>query len=248
MVNLKLGDCLEKMSEIPDGSVDMILADLPYGTSRNTWDVQIPMRPLWRQIERVIKKNGAIILHAQGMFTADLMTGNRKLWRYNMVWQKTQPTGFLNANRMPLRAHEDICVFYKAPPIYHPQKTFGHVRKVSTAEHKRGSKKSTDYGDYGLTTYDSTERYPTSVLRFPTDKQKSAVHSTQKPVALEQWLIRSYTEPGDTILDVCMGSGTTGVAAVSTGRSFIGIEIDPEYYAIATKRIQDAEELYGGEE
>ena len=140
MYSLLFGNCLDKMQEIPDESMDMILADLPYGTSRNTWDVQIPMKPLWEQIERVIKKHGAIVLHAQGMFTADLMQSNRKLWRYNLVWQKTQPTGFLNANRMPMRAHEDICVFYKAPPVYNPQKTYGHERKVSTAEHKRGSR------------------------------------------------------------------------------------------------------------
>ena len=245
MYSLLFGNCLDKMQEIPDESMDMILADLPYGTSRNTWDVQIPMNPLWEQIERVIKKHGAIVLHAQGMFTADLMQSNRKLWRYNLVWQKTQPTGFLNANRMPMRAHEDICVFYKAPPVYNPQKTYGHERKVSTAEHKRGSRKSTDYGDYKLTSYDSTERYPTSVLRFATDKQKSAVHSTQKPVALEEWLIKSYTQPGQIVLDMCMGSGSTGVAAISTGRSFIGIEIEPAYYAIATRRIMEAEEMYG---
>ena len=245
MYSLLFGNCLDKMQEIPDESMDMILADLPYGTSRNTWDVQIPMKPLWEQIERVIKKHGAIVLHAQGMFTADLMQSNRKLWRYNLVWQKTQPTGFLNANRMPMRAHEDICVFYKAPPVYNPQKTYGHERKVSTAEHKRGSRKSTDYGDYKLTSYDSTERYPTSVLRFATDKQKSAVHSTQKPVALEEWLIKSYTQPGQIVLDMCMGSGSTGVAAISTGRSFVGIEIEPAYYAIATRRIMEAEEMYG---
>lgn len=168
-------DCLIGMKGIADKSIDMILCDLPYGqTARNKWDVVIPFDALWAEYKRIIKDCGAIVLFASGMFTANLMQSNPKMWRYNLVWQKTTPTGFLNANRMPLRGHEDICVFYKKLPTYNPQKTQGHSRKVSTATHKRFCKKSTNYGDYENRSYDSTERYPTSVLTFQTDKQKKA--------------------------------------------------------------------------
>ena len=239
---LFFGDCLQKMAEIPDGSVDMVLCDPPYEATRNKWDVAIPLDKLWEEIHRVCKQNAVIAFHSGGAYTATLMTSNPKDWRYNLVWHKTTPTGFLNVKKMPLRAHEDICIFYrKSPATYNPQKTYGHARKVSTAGHKRNSKKSTDYGDYGLCGYDSTERYPTSVITFATDKQKGAYHPTQKPVKLEEWLIRTYSNPGDTVLDMCMGSGSTGVAAVNTGRSFIGIEISPEYYAVAAGRISQAE-------
>lgn len=246
---LERGDCLEALRTIPTGSVDMILCDLPYGqTARNKWDTVIPFAPLWDQYGRVIKDNGAIVLFANGMFTADLMQSNRGMWRYNLVWRKTQPTGFLNANRMPLRGHEDICVFYKKPPLYHAQKVTGYPRKVSTAEHKRASLISADYREYIPVSYDSTERYPTSVLTFSKDIQKSALLPTQKPVALLEWLIKAYTLPGETVLDSCMGSGSTGVASMNTGKRFIGIEIDPEYFAAAEKRIRATPFNYGGGE
>ena len=244
---VQLGDCLEVMKTLPGGLVDMVLADPPYQATRNKWDVPLPMDELWKEIHRVCKKNAVIALHSGGMFTAKLMNSNPKDWRYNLVWHKTTPTGFLNANRMPLRAHEDICVFYRKTPVtYHPQKTYGHERKVSTADHHRNSKKSTDYGEHGWISYDSTERYPTSVLTFSTDKQRGAYHSTQKPVKLEEWLIKTYTDRGDVVLDFCMGSGSTGVAAMNTGRSFIGIEINEEYYQIAAKRMKEAGENYSG--
>ena len=235
---LLLGDCVEKMKGLPDGTVDMVLCDPPYLATRNKWDTEIPLDRLWPEIRRVCKDTAVIAIHSGGAYTAKLMLSNEEDWRYNLIWHKTTPTGFLNAKKMPLRAHEDICIFYhKTPVVYNPQKTVGHKRKVSTAYHKRNSKKSTDYGDYGLVSYDSTERYPTSVLTFATDKQRGAYHATQKPVALEEWLIKTYTNPGETVLDVCMGSGTTGVACRNTGRRFIGIEIDPEYYAVAVGRI-----------
>ena len=230
-------DCIDAMRTILAASIDLVLADPPYGCTKNAWDKIIPFDLMWEQLERIIRPNGAIILHAGGMFTADLMRSKPKLWRYNLVWHKTTPTGFLNANRMPLRIHEDICVFYKALPTYNPIKTTGHQRKVSTAANKRNCKATTDYGTYGLSSYDSTERYPVSVLTFATDKQKSAEHGTQKPVALEEWLIRSYSNPGDTVLDFCMGSGSTGVACKNTGRRFIGIEKDPEIFQSAVRRI-----------
>lgn len=232
---LIFGDCLEKMKDIPDKSIDLILTDLPYGvTARNKWDVVIPFDRLWKEYNRIIKDNGAIILFAQGMFTADLMKSNPKMWRYNLIWQKTQPTGFLNANRMPLRTHEDICVFYKKLPTYNPRKTTGHPRKTS----KRGSASSLNYQETGANAYDATERFPTSVWTFKKDIQKSALHPTQKPVALLKELILTYTNEGDTVLDSCMGSGSTGIACIETERNFIGIENDKQYFNIAAKRLE----------
>lgn len=250
MENIKLlhGDCLELMEDIQGKSIDMILCDLPYGqTARNKWDTVIPFETLWKAYKRIIKDNGAIILFANGMFTADLMQSNRKMWRYNLIWEKTQPTGFLNAKRMPLRAHEDICVFYKKPPVYNPQKTKEHKRKVSKAESKINCKQSTNYGEYKNFTYDSTERYPRSVLKYAKDIQKGALHPTQKPVKLLQFLIKTYTNPGEIILDNCMGSGSTGVACLHTGRRFIGMELDPEHYNTAVQRIEQEKQNIGME-
>lgn len=239
MYKLLQGDCLELMKNIPDKSINMILCDLPYGcTARNKWDVIIPFEPLWEQYKRVIKDNGAIVLFGSGMFTAELMISNKTMWRYNLIWEKTQPTGFLNAKKMPLRNHEDICVFYNNLPTYNPQKTTGHVRKVSKAEHKVGSKNTTDYGEHGLSTYDSTERYPKSVMTFAKDIQKLALHPTQKPIALLEYLIKTYTNEGDLVLDNCMGSGSTGVACLNTNRNFIGMELDEGYFNIAKERIE----------
>lgn len=233
-------DCLHKMQFIDDKSIDAIITDLPYGqTARNKWDSIIPFDDLWDHYERIIKDNGAIILFANGMFTADLMESNKKLWKYNLIWEKTQPTGFLNAKRMPLRSHEDICIFYKKSPTYHPQKTTGHPRKVSKAEHKINCKETTDYREYGLTTYDSTERYPKSVWKFTKDTQKSAYHSTQKPVALIEELIKTYTNPGDIILDSCAGSMTAAIAAINTNRNYICIEKDENIFKVGRKRVYE---------
>lgn len=232
-------DCLEGMKKIDDKSVDAIITDLPYGqTSRNKWDSVIPFKPLWEQYERIIKDNGAIILFANGMFTADLMQSNRKLWKYNLIWEKTQPTRFLNAKKMPLRSHEDICIFYKKLPTYNPQKTTGHPRKVSKAEHKTNCKETTDYGEHGLTTYDSTERYPKSVWTFAKDIQKSALHPTQKPVALIEELIKTYINPGDLVLDPCAGSGSHLLIARENNRKWLGMELTDTYFEIANKRMK----------
>lgn len=233
------GDCLTEMKLIKDKSIDMILCDLPYGqTARNKWDVVIPFDLLWLEYSRIIKNNGVIILFANGMFTADLMNSNKKLWRYNLIWEKTTVTGFLNAKKMPLRCHEDICIFYKKQPIYNPQKTFGNKRKTSKAESKINCINTKNYGKHGLTDYDSTERYPKSILKFKTDKQKSSLHPTQKPVLLLEYLIKTYSNDGDIVLDNAMGSGSTCVACVNTGRKFIGIEINEDYYNIAKERIE----------
>jgi site-specific DNA-methyltransferase (adenine-specific) len=234
-IELVQGDCLEKMKDIPDGSIGAVIADIPYGATACKWDTIIPLEPMWRQLIRITKKNGAIVLFGSQPFTSALVMSNPKMFRYSLVWQKTTPTGHLNAKRMPLRLHEDILVF--GGTVYYPQKTFGNPRKVSTAAHKKNSRMTDNYGVHGLTTYDSTERYPTSVLTFKSDKQRSALHPTQKPVALMEYLIRTYTREGETVLDFAMGSGTTGVACKNAGRNFVGIELDPEYFGIAEKRI-----------
>ena len=235
--NLMLGDCLERMKEIETGTVDMILCDLPYGTTCCSWDAVIPFEPLWKQYERVIKENGAIVLFAAHPFTAVLATSNLKLFRYEWIWEKPAATGFFNAQFQPLRAHENILVFYKAKPTFNPIKTFGHERKTA----KRKDIGSEHYGkQVKIKSYDSTERYPRSVQLFSSDKQKANFHPTQKPVALCEYLIRTYTNEGETVLDNTMGSGTTGVACVNTGRSFIGIEQEQKYFEIAQERIAQA--------
>jgi len=235
-IDLRCGDCLDIMPQL-DTCVDMVLCDMPYGNTRNSWDVPLDLEAIWRQYRRIVKPDGAIVLFGSGRFTAALMNSNPRDWRYNLVWEKTAPTGFLNAKRMPLRAHEDILVFYRKPPKYNPVMSEGK-RKVSTAQHKRNSKSGGSYGQYKAITYDSDKRYPRSVLHFPTDKQKSALHATQKPVALLEYLIRLYTDEGDLILDNCMGSGSTGVAAIRCNRRFLGIEIDTDMYITAARRIQ----------
>lgn len=234
------GDCINILPSIPDGSVDMILADLPYGTTRNKWDSVIDLEELWKQYKRVTKPSAAIILFAQSPFDKSLAMSNFPLYRYEWIWEKTSATGFLNAKRMPMKAHENLLVFYQRLPTYNPQKTINHVRKVSTAHHKRNSKRTTNYNEHGLTTYDSTERYPRDVLRFPNDRQKSAIHSTQKPVALCEYMVRTYTNPGETVLDNVFGSGSVILGALNEGRNAIGIEKDEEYFSAAAERITSA--------
>lgn len=231
------GDCLQVMEGIETASVDLILCDLPYGTTRNKWDSVIDLPSLWKHYERIIKPNGAIVLTAQTPFDKVLAMSNLKLLKYEWIWEKTLATGHLNAKKMPMKAHENVLVFYKALPTYNPQKTTGHARKVSSAAHKVNSKQSTNYNPVGLTSYDSTERYPRSVIKFATDKQKSSLHPTQKPVALMEYLILTYTNPGDLVLDNAAGSGSTLVAAKNLGRQFIGIEKDEHYYEICVERL-----------
>ena len=225
------------MKDIPDKSIDMILCDLPYGTTKNKWDSIIDLDELWNHYNRIIKDNGAIVLTAQTPFDKVLGVSNLKMLKYEWIWEKTSATGHLNAKKMPMKAHENILVFYKKPPTYNPQKTTGHERKVSTAKHKRNSKNSSNYGESSATTYDSTERYPRSVQLFSTDKQKSSLHPTQKPVALFEYLVKTYTNEGDLVLDNCMGSGTTAVACMNTNRNYIGFELDSGYYNLTNERI-----------
>ena len=245
-IQLIHGDCLIEMQNIPDKSIDCILCDLPYGQLNKSnkhaaWDVVIPFEALWEQYKRIIKDNGAIVLFAQGMFTAQLMMSNPKMWRYNLIWQKGgRCSGFLNAKRQPLREHEDICVFYKKQPTYNPQmvKCLPHQRN-----HSRGKmeKEQTNrcYGKFGKAVDIITNlKYPKSILNFK--RPHPQVHPTEKPVALLEYLIKTYTNEGDTVLDNCMGSGSCGVAAVNTNRKFIGIELDENYYNIAKQRIDEA--------
>lgn len=236
------GDCLEVMKSIPNGSIDMILCDLPYGTTRCQWDCAIPLDKLWGQYKRIIKYNGAIVLFSTQPFTSELILSNRSMYKYEWIWHKTQPTGFLNAKKMPLRAHENIEVFYKGPPVYNPQFTHGHKRKTAVNRYERGSDGNGIYGhEHRNTEYDSTDRYPVDVQKFGTGDKTKRLHVTQKPVSLLEYLICTYTRPGEVVLDNCMGSGSTGVACLNTGRDFIGIELDPNYYQIAKARIEEHE-------
>jgi len=235
-IELMHGDCLELMSSIPDGSVDMVLADPPYGTTACKWDTVIDLVSLWDHYKRVCKSTAAILLFAQTPFDKVLGCSNLPWLRYEWIWEKTHATGFLNSKKMPMKAHENILVFYNKLPTYIPQKTTGHLRKTAVKRHD----KAQVYGAQIFTEipYDSTERYPRSVIVFPSDKQRSKLHPTQKPLDLIKWLVSSYSKPGDTVLDNCMGSGTTGVACANLNRSFIGIELDPGYFKIAQKRLQ----------
>jgi DNA modification methylase len=230
VINLMQGDCLERMKEIPDGSVDMVLTDPPYGTTACKWDSIIPLEPMWEQLKRVIKPNGAIVMTAAQPFTTTLIASNMKMFRYDLKWCKTQGTGFYNANRMPLRAHEDVLVFYGKLPTYNPQKTEGKPYRQ-----RRGTASDVYQGKDLHETVSDGGRHPLSWRTFKRDKDK--VHPTQKPVALMEYLIKTYTNEGDTVLDFTMGSGSTGVAAKNLNRSFIGIELDPEYFDIAKQRI-----------
>lgn len=240
-VILQQGDCLERMKSIPDGSVDMILCDLPYGTTANQKDIRIPFEPLWNAYERIVKDDGAIVLFGQGTFFVDLVNSNRKLFRYDLVWDKQLTSGFLNAKRMPLRQHEQIAVFYKKLPIYHPQFTQGKPLHSKGFSYMNKELKNQNYGAFHATDdvrAGCTEKYPTSILPFAKPHPSVALHRTEKPVELLMWLIRTYTNPGDLVLDNCMGSGSTGVACVNTGRRFIGMELDPEYFRAAEERIK----------
>ena len=233
---IKQGDCLELMKDIPNESIDMILCDLPYGVTRCDWDVKIPFEPLWEQYERITKQNGAICLFSQMPFTAELVQSNRKLYRYEWVYEKTRPVGFLNANHMPMKSHETIQVFYKHPPTYNPQMVPGKKRSLGGCV-----RKSACYGDFGVfPKRESTERYPTSIIRASNGHQ-TGFHNTAKPVDLLAYLIRTYTNPGDVVLDNCMGSGSTCVAAIQTGRRYIGFEINSDFFGTAEKRIEQAE-------
>lgn len=241
-MTLMLGDCLERMNEIPDGSVDMVLCDLPYGTTQNKWDSVIPFEPLWAQYRRVTKTNAAIVLTASQPFTSTLVCSNLKMFNYALVWDKVNRyTGALMANIKPLKRHEDILVFYAARPTYNKQFRAGRAYSVTRTGGHGKHTGDANAGDARRGENDGEHHNPCSIIAIKGDnKREHGLHPTQKPVALMEYLIRTYTNEGETVLDNTMGSGTTGVACANTKRKFIGIERDEGYFNIARARIIEA--------
>ncbi len=233
------GDCLEVMKLIDDNSIDMVLCDLPYGTTRCRWDSVIDLPKLWSEYRRIIKANGAIVLTAQTPFDKVLGASNLEMLKYEWIWEKTQATGHLNAKKMPLKAHENILVFYKDLPTYNPQKTNGHKPINSYTKYVKTQNNTELYGEMKqeISGGGETDRYPRSVLLYSSDKQKSCLHPTQKPLALMEYLIATYSNEGETILDNCAGSGTTGLAAKNLNRNYIMIENDEVNYKICIERV-----------
>lgn len=232
---IKQGDCLELMKNIPDKSIDMILCDLPYGTTACKWDNVIPFDPLWQQYKRIIKDNGAVVLFGSQPFTTYLNISNIEDYRYEWLWIKNNQTGFQLANKRPMKKHEIISVFYNKQPTYNPQglKAYGKINKRGSTGDNWSQMRSNSYTQ-------KWTNYPTQILNFPYDKNK--IHPTQKPVALLEYLIKTYTNENETVLDNCMGSGSTGVACINTDRNFIGFELDENYFNIAQDRLRKAED------
>lgn len=240
-----LGKLEDKMELIEDNSVQMIFADFPYNTTNLSWDKNIiDLDKFWKEANRTLKDNGVVVCTCQFPFTALLAMSNLKNLRYDWVWQKTHPTGHLNANKMPMKSHENILIFYNKLPKYNPQKTFGHKRKVSKAVNRdacierRNNTDNIYNNEYvgKVSDYDSTERFPISVQVFASDKQKMTFNKTQKPEALLEYFIKTYTDEGDTVLDPCRGSNTSGVVSDRLNRKYIGIENDKEQFEIGLKR------------
>ena len=252
-ITLLNGDCLKMMKEIPDNSIDMVLCDLPYGTSASSWDKKLPMNDLWNEYKRIIKHNRAIVLFSQQPFTSLLITSNIEMWKYNWIWEKDNGTNFMNSHFCPLKITEDICVFGNGATsfvkngenlIYNPQFSEGKPYSIISGNQKsnsavvRGGKGGRDDVG-GYKTESDGKRYPKNLIKFNRDKDK--LHPTQKPVSLCEYLIQTYTNEGDVVLDNCMGSGTTGIACLNTNRKFIGMELDDTYFEIAKKRIEEAD-------
>jgi len=232
-----LGDCLEIMPNFPDKIFDAIICDLPYGVTKNKIDFVIDLEELWKNYKRIIKTNGVIILFGQDKFTAKVMLSNEKWHRYNLIWNKVLTSGFLNANRMPLRVHEDIMIFYNKPPTYNPQKVKG---KPNHSKGKNKDNKNTNYGYHNFV--DNTDilgdmKHPQSILTFQKPHPSTAIHPTQKSLELLEWLVKSYTNEGDLVLDNCAGSGTTGLACKNLNRNYILIEKEKEFYDVCLKRL-----------
>ena len=238
-IELMQGDCLEKMKDIPDRSIDMILCDLPYGTTACKWDVVIPFAPLWEQYKRIIKPNGAIVLFGSEPFSSFLRCSNLQMYKYDLYWKKEKPTNFFQLKKRFGKSTENILVFYQKQPTYNPQKV-KHEGKLVTNKPKGNhnsivagiNKKVLPYADDGT-------RYPNDILEFRREVLGTTMHPTQKPVALLEYLVKTYTLEGETVLDNTMGSGSTGIACKNLNRNFIGIELDPDYFKIAEKRINE---------
>jgi site-specific DNA-methyltransferase (adenine-specific) len=235
MIDLRLGDCLEVMKTIEDNSIDAIICDLPYGTTDCRWDTVIPFEPLWEQYKRVIKDNGAIVLFGSEPFSTYLRISNIKMYRYDIIWDKVNIGNPMNAKKMPLKSHENISLFYKKLPTYNPQKTDLHIKRtakqynVSDNFAKGNAKK-------GYTS-ELTGKYPKSILKISNYLRRNKLHPTQKPIEVLEWLIKTYSNENDTVLDNTMGSGTTMLACKNLNRNGIGIEKDPQNYAVAVARV-----------
>jgi len=239
-VNLMQGDCLERMKDIPDGAIDMVLADPPYGTTACKWDTVIDLPAMWDQLKRIIKPNGAIVMTASQPFTSALVMSNPKMFKYDWVWKKPKGTGHLNAKRMPMKDKEDILVFYDKQCTYNPVFTKGSPYKSKAGDPSLSTSMTDSYGSYTNKRENNPgRRYPKQVQEFPV-VERDTVHPTQKPVALMEYLIKTYTNEAEIVLDFTMGSGSTGVAAANLGRNFIGIELDSDYFSTAESRINEA--------
>lgn len=227
------------MSKIPDKSMDMILCDLPYGTTKCKWDVIIPFEPLWEQYKRIIKDNGAIVLFGSEPFSSSLRLSNLKNYRYDIVWEKTMPTLFQHANRRPMLKHENISIFYRKRPTYNPQFTEGKAyrRKEGSGDRKASGFHGNNINKSAIK--NEGKRYPTTIIKY-SNSNYGRLHPTQKPIELLEYLIKTYTNEGETVLDNCMGSGSTGIACINTNRRFIGIERDEKYFNIAKYRLEEA--------
>ena len=236
-VELIHGDCLEEMKKIPDGSVDLVLTDPPYGTTQCRWDTVIPFEPMWEQLKRITKKNGAIVLFGSQPFTSALVMSNPKMFKYEWVWDKVSPTGHLNAKKRPMKKLENVLVFCQYSPVYFPQGLVWNPRIKTRNEKTQGSN---CYGKHGSSNIATWQGYPTERIEV---KNENGLHPTQKPVALMEYLIKTYTNENETVLDFTMGSGTTGVACKNLNRNFIGIELDKDYYEIAKRRINEETNL-----
>lgn len=240
-------DCLSGMSKLADGSVDAIIADPPFQSTDCAWDKRLPLDEMWAQFNRVTKRDAAIVLFAQLPFAVDLINANRKMFRYEWVWSKPKAVGFLNANKMPLRAHENVLVFYRALPTYNPQFSTG---KPYTRRQKDEPFGGVYHGRReSITVNDGNRYYPRDVIQFaqpvPNSKTERRIHPTQKPVALMEFLVKTYTNEQETVLDATMGSGSTGVACINSRRRFIGFETDKTFFDAARERLQRAENLRG---
>ena len=229
------GDCLELMKNIPDKSIDMILCDLPYGTTKCKWDIVIPFDKLWEQYNRIIKDKGAILLFGSEPFSSKMRISNLRMYKYDWIWKKTKAQGFLNSKKMPLKDYENICVFYKRLPVYNPQGIiYGNFQNDRKSKYNKGEDIYGKEKEFGIS---HMSNFPKQIIEFSNPSGKGQLHPTQKPVELLEYLIKTYTKENDLVLDNCMGSGSTGVACKNLNRNFIGIELDENYFNIAKERI-----------
>jgi DNA modification methylase len=231
------GDCLEKMKDIPDKSIDMILCDLPYGTTKCKWDIVIPFDKLWEQYNRIIKDKGAILLFGSEPFSSKLRISNLRMYKYDWIWKKTKAQGFLNSKKMPLNDYENICVFYKRLPVYNPQGIiYGNFQNDRKSKYNKGEDIYGKEKEFGIS---HMSNFPKQIIEFSNPSGKGQLHPTQKPIKLLEYLLMTYSLENETVLDNCMGSGSTGIACVNTKRNFIGIEKDAHYFEIARNRIEE---------